>query len=182
MQAYINLKGCSMALVTEGFEVSVTLADNGGNRSTLRYVCDPANVTDFATAQTARLSIVTALGNISESTIVGTALVETQYEDAIVYPPANVENENKASITYQILGKNKKGNLKIPAPEPAIFVGSSEASANQVNTQNALVTAYMGNFQAAGYFLVSDGEKVAANPAPNGVIVGKRISAKNNNG
>jgi len=171
-----------MALVTEGFEVMITVADNGDNRSTLTYVCDPVTVIDFATAQTARLSIVGALDTLTQSVIVGTRLTEVQYEDAIVLPASLVENENKASITYQIAGQNKKGNLKIPAPIPTLFVGTSGSSANQVNTQNAALTTYMGNFQAAGYFTISDGEKVSADPAPNGVIVGKRISAKNNNG
>ena len=171
-----------MALVTEGFEVTVTVADNGNNRSTLTFVCDPANVPDFATAQTARLSIVTALDTLTQSIIVGTTLKEIQYEDAIVYPPALVENENKASITYQILGQNKNGNLKIPAPIPTLFVGTAGDAANVVDVVNAALTTYVGNFFAAGYFTISDGEKIAQDPNGNGVIKGKRISAKNNNG
>lgn len=171
-----------MAFVTEGWELSITLADNGDNRSTLLYQMDPANVTVYADAQTARTAMLAALAGVSDSEITGSRLSEVQYEDAIVLPGALVENENKASITYQILGKNKKGNLKIPAVKATLFNGAAGAAANQIDVTDALLTTYMGMFQAAGYFLISDGEKVAAQPNTNGVIVGKRISAKNNNG
>jgi len=170
-----------MALVTEGFEVTITVADNGDNRSTLTYVCDPANVPDFATAQTARLAVITALNGVTDAVIVGTTLKEVQYEDAIVLPAALVENENKASVTVQILGQNKKANIKIPAATPTIFNGASGASANQIDVTDALLISYVAMFRAAGYFTLSDGEKVAESPN-NGIVVGKRISAKNNNG
>jgi hypothetical protein len=171
-----------MALVTEGFEVTVTVADNGANRGTYTFICDPANVPDFATAQTARTSIVGALDTLTQCVIVGTSLKEVQYEDTIVYPASGVELEDKASITYQILGKNKKGNLKIPSPIATLFNGTAGAAANQVDVTNAALTTYMGNFFSAGYFTISDGEKVSQTPNTNGVIAGKRISAKNNNG
>lgn len=171
-----------MTLVTEGFEVQISVVDNGNNRGTYTFICDPANVPDFATAQTARTSIRSAFDALTQAVVVGTRLTEVQYEDAIVYPTSLVELENKASITYQILGKNKKGNLKIPAPIPALFQGDAGDAANQVDVTAPLLTTYMGNFFTAGYFTISDGEKVAQSPNSNGVLKGKRISAKNNNG
>lgn len=172
----------NMSLVTEGFEITVTVADNGNNRGTLTFVCDPATVPDFATAQTARTSIVSALDTITQAVIVGTTLKEVQYEDTIVYPASLVELENKASITFQILGQNNTGNLKIPAPIPTLFNGTAGKAANQVDVTNAALTTYVGNFFTAGYFTIARGQKIAQNPNTNGVIVGKRISAKNNNG
>ncbi len=171
-----------MALVLEGFEVTISVVDNGGNKGTYTFVCDPATVPDFETAQTARTAIVTAFGTVTQCAIVGTSLKEIQYEDSIVYPPTGVELEDKASITYQILGKNKKGNFKIPSPIPSIFVGSAGEAANQVDVKNPALTTYAGNFGDTGYFVISDGEKISDNPNGNGLIVGKRISAKNNNG
>lgn len=171
-----------MALVLEGFEITISVVDNGGNKGTYKFVCDPANVPDFETAQTARTAIVTAFDAVTQCTIVGTSLKEIQYEDAIVYPLAGVELEDKASVTYQILGKNKKGNFKIPSPIPSMFVGAAGEAANQVDVQNPALTIYAGNFSSTGYFLISDGEKIADDPNNNGLIVGKRISAKNNNG
>lgn len=171
-----------MALVTEGFEVQVTLIDNGGNRVVKTYQCDPATVPDFATAQTARLSIRGALEGVSDMEVVGTRLTEIQYEDAIVYPASLVEAENKASLTCQILGQNKKANLKIPAPKATLFNGTSGEAANQIDVGDALLVTYVGNFGSAGYFLVSDGEKIDIAVNGSGIIKGKRISAKNNNG
>jgi len=185
MTAYIfplGEKDFVMAIVTEGFEITVTVADNGGQRSTLTYVCDPLTVMDFTDAQTAEISIRTALQAVTDSIVVGSSIKEVRYNDAIVLPAAGVQNENKASVTLQILGQNKKANMKIPAPKPTLFVGTSGEAADQIDVTDALLTTYFGNFLTAGYFTLSDGEKVSTDPNGNGIIVGKRIHAKNNNG
>ena len=165
-----------MALVTSGFELSISLADNGANVTTLSWEANTAVVTDFATAQAARASLITDLKAITGSLIVGTRLTEVQYEDSIAYPAAGVENENKASITYLIDGTNDKGNLKIPAPIQGIFVNPTGPSANIVNVQATEVINYTDNFRVTGGWFVSDGQSLIT------VLKGKRISAKNNNG
>jgi len=165
-----------MAIVTQGWELSISLVDNGANVTTLSWQANTAVVTDYATAQAARDALVTDLAAISDSVIVGTRLTEVEYNDSVAYPVAGVENENKASITYLIQGTNKKGNLQIPAPKIAIFVNPSGPSANVVNVQQALVTAYCDNFRTTGGWYVSDGESLQT------ILKGKRISAKNNNG
>lgn len=172
-----------MTLVTEGFEITITAIDNGGNSSTLTYVCDPDVVTDYAGAVTARTEIVADFEGVSDLEIVGTSLKEVQYEDAIVYPASLVEAENKASLTCQVFGKNKKANLKIPAPKPTLFVGDEGPAANQVDVKDPALVLYVANFgQTAGKFTISDGEKIDDTVNTSGVIKGKRISAKNNNG
>lgn len=171
-----------MALVTEGYEVQITAIDNGGNRVVKTYQCDPVTVPDFATAQTARLSIRSAFEGVSDMEVVGTRLTEVQYENAIVYPASLVEAENKASLTCQILGQNKKANLKIPAPKSTLFNGDEGEAANVINVKEPLLITYVGNFGATGYFLVSDGEKIDVAVNTSGIVKGKRISAKNNNG
>jgi len=168
-----------MALVSNGFWLTVTLADNGDNRSTLEFQGDSAILVDFATALTQSGNLITDLDALSQSVIVGYNVAERFYNDSIALPAGLVENENKASITYSIDGTNKKGNLKIPAPVPTVgvvFVGASGASANQVQVNSTEIQAYFDNFRTSGGFLISDGEKA------NQVLVGKRISAKNNNG
>lgn len=165
-----------MALVSGGFEGSITVADNGDNRSTLSYQFDPATTPDFATALSGMAGLVTDLETIIEGEIVGYRVNQIFFEDSIALPPSNVENENKASVTYRIDGTNKKGTLKIPTPVPGIFVGPSGASANQVDVTDLDLQAYADNFRTAGQFLISDGEKL------DQLLVGKRISAKNNNG
>lgn len=168
-----------MALVSDGFEMSITVADHGDNRSTLSYEFDPATTADFAAALVGAAGIAADLQALTNSVVVGYRVQEVFIEDAIALPAAGVENEDKASVTFSIDGTNKKGNFKIPAPVSAgatnIF-GVVGPAANQVNTSAATLQAYADNFRTAGQFLVSDGEKLDV------ILVGKRISAKNNNG
>lgn len=165
-----------MALVLQGWELSITLADNGANNTTLSWLANTAVVTDYATAEAQRDFLITDLEAVTDSIIVGTRLSEVQYNNAVAYPVAGVENENKASVTYLIQGTNKKGNLQIPAPIIGIFVNTSGPSANIVNVAAPLLTAYCDNFRTTGGWFVSDGESLQT------ILKGKRISAKNNNG
>lgn len=167
-----------MTLVVEGFEITLTAADQGDNRVTKTFVCDPAVVTDLATAETARSGLATLWVSVSEAVIVGMSIKQIWYEDAIALPTGNVENENKASITAQILGQNKKANVRIPAPLIAIFNGTTGSAANQIQPGNLSLIAYLEQFTTGEPFYISDGEKLASGIA----LVGKRISAKNNNG
>lgn len=165
-----------MAIVTQGWELSISLVDNGANTTTLSWQANTAVVTDLATAQAARDALVTDLDAISNSVIVGTRLTEVQYNDAVAYPAAGVENEDKASISYLIQDTNKKGNLQVPAPVIGAFVHTTGPSANIVNIAAGVVTNYCDNFRTTGGWYVSDGESLQT------VLKGKRISAKNNNG
>lgn len=165
-----------MAIVTAGYELSVTLADNGANQSTLSWEANSAVVTDFTIAQTQRDNLVTDLLAISDCIFISSRLAEVQYNDSIAYPVAGVEIENKASITYLIDGTKDKGNLKVPAPNQDIFVNPTGPSANVVDVGDPLVTNYCDNFRVTGGWFVSDGQSLIT------VLKGKRISAKNNNG
>lgn len=168
-----------MAIVSSGFWVTMTLADHGGNTSTLQFQCDPATVADFAAAVAAAAALWTDLDALTDAVLTGYNIAERYYNDAIALPAGGVENEDKASITYSIQDTNKKGNLKVPAPintAGVVFIGTSGASANQVATTSTAIQNYADNFRTAGAFLISDGEKL------NQVLVGKRISAKSNNG
>lgn len=165
-----------MALVTKGFELSISVADNGANVSTLSWEANVTNVTDLATAQAARDALVADLKALSDSIVVTTRLSEVQYEDSVAYPVAGVENENKASITYLITDTNDKGNLQVPAPKIGAFVAPTGPSANIVNVAAGIVTDYCDNFRVTGGWYISDGQSLQT------VLKGKRISAKNNNG
>ncbi|MCG8434555.1 MAG: hypothetical protein MJA83_11035 [Gammaproteobacteria bacterium] len=172
-----------MALITEGFEVTITLIDNGKGVSTLTYVCDPAVVTTFAEAQTARDNAVSALADVTQGTIVRTSVKEKQFEDNIVYPGSNVEIENKGSVTVQLYQSPDKGNFTLPTISPAMFVGTSGQAADQIDVTNPFMTAYADLFRhTTGEFFIEKNQKIADSPNGNGIVVGKRISAKNNNG
>lgn len=169
-----------MAIVVEGFVITMTVADNGNNRSTLQFECDPAVVTDLTTAETARLALESAYGDIGGSTIVAMAIRQNHFNNAIVLPAEGVQNEDKASISLQIAGENKVANLKIPAPLIGIFVSATWAQANVVDTDDVDLVTYCDQFAVAGPFMISDGQKSVVSSV--GIISGKRISAKNNNG
>lgn len=165
-----------MAIVTKGFELSITVTDNGANTSTLSWEANTAVVTDFATAQAQRDALLADLVAITDSVVTGTRLSEVQYEDSIAFPPAGVENENKASISYLIQDTNETGNLKIPAPIIGIFVNPTGPSANIVNVGATELVNYTDNFRVTGGWYVSDGQHLQT------VKAGKRISAKSNLG
>jgi len=164
-----------MAIVTQGFELSISVVDSGANRSTLHWMANTAVVIDFTTAQAQRDLLVTDLAAITDSVVESTRLTEVQYEDTLVYP-ATAQNENKASITYLIDGTNKKGNLKVPAPKIAIFVEATGPNSNIVDTANGIVVSYTDNFRSTAGWFISDGESIIT------VLKGKRVHAKNNNG
>lgn len=173
-----------MAIQTIGYAVKMTVRDNGKGRSTLTFNLDSTKVPDMLTARIARSAIYDALSDVTDGVISNTSLNELQFENALVLPVSNVEIENKAAISVQLIGKTRPATMTIPAVTPSIFIGLSGASADQVNVNNASVTAYASLYHddATGYCTISDGDKVAVTPNANGVIIGKRMSSKNTNG
>lgn len=170
-----------MALVSNGFRVSMTVMDEGGNKSTLTFKCDPATVPDYATALNAQATLATNFNAVSDGVITDMRVEEVFVENAIVFPGSLVQVETKASITVALNATSKKANFKIPAPTDAIFNGASGAAYNQVDVNNASLATYVAQYHPTGFFFISDGEHVATAPN-NGMLIGKRISAKNNNG
>lgn len=168
-----------MAIVSTGFVITLSAADQGGNIVNKTFYTDPAVVTDAATCETARAALATLWPTVSELVICGMGCKECFEEDSLTLPTGNVEAENKASITMQLNGTKNKGNIKIPAPVIGIFNGPTGAAANQVDVTDVALQTYLAQWiPATGPFTLSDGQK-AQSSTP---LVGKRISAKNNNG
>lgn len=168
-----------MALVFKNWVMSVALVDHGGNISTLTYEFDPANVADYAAALVAGAALLGDLEPVTNAEISGYSVNSVFREDSLTLPIAGVENEDKASLTFQLDGVNGKGNLKIPAPVSAgadNLFGVVGAAANQMVLTQATLVAYTNNFRTTGAFLISHGHKLVT------LLVGKRISAKNKNG
>lgn len=163
-----------MALVSNGYWLTVSLADNGANVSTKRYQLTAA---DAATAATDVATILAALANVTDSVIVSYHYGLEYKEETVVYPAAGIENENKASITVLLdTGGGKKANHKIPAPKIGLFVAATGSSANIVDVSDTALTTYMAIFESGNQAYISDGETMAS------ILSGKRISAKNNRG
>jgi len=163
-----------MALTAGGFELKVSVVDNGGNISTLTYEMTAA---DHATALTDAVLITAALAAVTNSVIAAYAIRTLFIEDSFVYPAAGTENEDKASITVLLEGLGaKKANFKIPAPVIGIFQDIVGPGANVVDTKDTDLITYSNLFESGGEATISDGE------VSDQMLNGKRISAKSNYG
>lgn len=163
-----------MAITSKGWELSVSLADNGANISTLQYKLRSADATEAATDSAA---VIAALNAVTDSVISDYYIKHHYSEDAMAYPAAGVQNEDKASITVLLTtGGGKKANLKIPAPVIGIFTAASGGGANVVDMSDADLVTYLNLFKSTGECYISDGEDLSAG------VSGKRISAKSNYG
>jgi hypothetical protein len=162
-----------MALVAKGngsgFYLTVTVTDNGNNDSTLEYELRGA---DFAAATANKAAILTALGNVSGSTIRSTILSYRDEEDAFAFPASGVENETKARIIVQLDGSTKKATYDIPAPVAGIFTTPAGDGANIVDILDTAMVAYNDIFEATGEAFISDGEDV------DFMLRGRRVSVK----
>lgn len=168
-----------MALVSQGFEASVTLVDSGRNKTTRTFKMDStvATAADAATAATALLADLVA---VTDAVVSGYSIRQVFMEDAFVAPTDGaVQIENQAAIN-QIINDipNKSATLYIPAPKDVLFGAPGTKAYNQVILDAPLLLAYLVNFDPSGKFTISDGEKLqAGNPQE-----GKRIHTKSNKG
>jgi hypothetical protein len=168
-----------MALVSNGWWVTVTVADNGNNRGSYDFECDPAVVTDSATADTAALSLIAALNNVSNGIVVAYSIAERFRENAITLPPSGVELNTKASMSLIKASDGLLGNFRLSMPTPVagvVFTNDEGGGANVVQTNSATLATFLDHFRAGGAFLWNDGDKMGQ------LIKGKRIGAKSNNG
>lgn len=155
-------------------KVAVTLRDIGGNEATQTFETglDPsvALLTDI---EAARDALVSAIAAISEAVVVSANII-VQYVDAVAGFGAG-EIEALAVVTANLETGTKAHNFRIPAPAIGVFVGAVGDDRNTVDITDADLLTYVGLFQSAGDFLVSDGESVAAtNPLKRGKRVHRR--------
>ncbi len=169
-----------MAQISKGFFLGVTLKDHGGNASTLEFQYRAATTIDFASALSGAIALIADLEAVTNSVVTGYSVREKFENDAIALPVAGVENEDKASFSFQLAGGNEVSNMKIPAPVSAgvdNLFGVVGASANQMIMTAPTLVAYTDNFRLLGQFQITKNAD-----ALDVLLVGKRISAKNNNG
>lgn len=162
-----------MALVSNGYKLSVTLVDNGANRSTLSYRLVAA---DEAAATAATATIIGHLQTLSVASIQSYTLGLTFVEDALTLPGLGVHVEDQALVVLQLNGDpTKRTTIRIPAPTAAMFVGASGPSADEVDVTHVPLQDYAGIYNVTGGIAsISDGEFTVDNPRA-GVVSGKRI-------
>lgn len=161
-----------MALVTQGWECSITLIDGVGRTITKSY-----NMRDTVAAdvKTDAAALAAALVDITDCSVKAYRYGEVFAEDSLSIPAGTVKAADKASITAYIDGSpNKTANLKVPGPVIGIFEGASGASASVVDVDDADLVVYGNLFKSTGTVYISDKEDAGA------MIRGKRISAKDN--
>lgn len=159
-----------MALVSDGFQLNVTLADSGDNPAVLTYNMRAAT---YAAAVTDAAIIIAALEAVTDSVVEGYSLREKYLENALVLP-TGVSNWIKASISIALSTAGKRANLQIPGPNSGVFVSATGEGRDVVDMGDAAVGAYIDLFKAAGQATISDDED--ANAITNGS--GKRVSSR----
>lgn len=160
-----------MALASVGFFLSVTLSDQGGNRSTLRYELSSATM---AEAVTDAATVLAELGPVTDAAIVGYSVGEKFEEDTSLFGTGEIENI--ASVVARIdSAEQKYATVKIPAAADGIFKAASGPDYNVVDAADADLVAYLNLWETtAGVATLSDGETLE-DPGTAGNVVGKRI-------
>lgn len=174
-----------MALVTKGTFLNVTLADAGGNKSTLQFGLDYADLAALSTGVTAGdiTGILADVNAVTDATVVGYTVGQAFAEDATFYGAAGSEVENNALIVAKVDGSTpgKTVSLRVPAPAAGIFLGTTGDDQRTVDTADADILAYLANFASTGHITVSDGESIV-DPTTSGSWKGKRIHRGSRNG
>lgn len=154
----ISMKGDNMALATVGWEMTVTLADNGNGRTNLNYQLVAATAADAATAGgtiRTRLALVTGMSIMSYS-------LTERFEDATQVLPGDdgVQRENRAKLICNVDGfANKVETLYIPAPVIGIFEDTTGEAADRVDVTDADLISYVDIWRVTGALAtLSDGE------------------------
>ena len=160
--------------------VTLSLVDMGLNPTsrTVEMTMTPATDTVQDLVDRA-LGLWSAIDPISIAALTDTAVTIHNRERALVVPAAGNVEEN-AEISMTIAGQpNKRATFAIPAPATALFVATSGANANVVDTGNASLGVLQSLFTTGAEFYLSDGEQVAAGVTN---MRGKRVHRKSRRG
>lgn len=162
-----------MALVTDGYSLTIVLKDTGNNSTTMGFELTAVTA---AAAETDALAIIAVLNPVTDATIVSYRVSHGFIEDNFSFPAA-AEIEKKASIVALIDGESVKTcTIKIPAPNVGIFQGTDGKAFNLVDIADTALLSYLLVFQTAGEATISDGE-VMGDP-----LHGKRITVGSRKG
>jgi len=163
-----------MAMVSNGWWLTITLMDNGGNKTNRNFQLNSLTAVEAATDTG---TIVAALSAVSDAVVVSQSTYERFVNDDVTYPASGVEVENQALLNFNLVDHPEKAwTHMIPAPKPAIFMATSGAAANIVDITDAAVIAYAALFKTGGQVLVSDGE------VADQLIGGRRVHRASSHG
>lgn len=168
-----------MAIVFSNYEIRVFMKDQTNTTFTKIYQTDPALVTDDTEAATAATALLAELAPVTALTIVGYTIGKKYEENTSPALPQRI-GYDQASFVVTLETPNKFATLYIPGAANGIFQATTGVQADIINVNNADLLAYVALFKdTTGYFVLSDGEHVAASATP--IVEGQRISKKGGN-
>lgn len=169
-----------MALVSDGYWLSVTLVDNGGNTSTKSYQMrqDATDPADYGVALSSAAAVVASIVAISDAVVMGYQLEQKFAEDTLALPANGVQIENQAMLDFAIDGNPfKSATLTVPSPKIGIFAGASGVLADTVDVADAALVTFVNQFKGGALLFISDGEDADATAPLNS---GRRIHRRSN--
>lgn len=148
-----------MALVAGKWKMSIDLVDGTGKITTASR---ELRATDFTEASAAAAAHLVLLQATTGDKVVAYTVGQSWEENAIgALPAVTYLNSVQAVISAAILDQpNKFASLQIPAPQIAVFVGSSGRNANIVDVNAPIVANYLADFTEAGHCYISDHESL----------------------
>jgi len=164
-----------MAWVLQAVWFNITQVDSGGNEKKLRYEMTPQ--VDWAAYEAAALAALAHIEEVSAASTVKYSLDKVYSNDALALPAAGVQLEASAVLTgYDSADPLKKHTARIYAPETDVFLATTGAGANIVNTEHVHVQEFWDMFDSSGGELcLSDGEHTKSY-ADDGLISGIRVT------
>lgn len=156
--------GSLMALVQHEVFIDVQVVDAGGNKSTISYECDLADMAALNTAHTTNDYILGAGGlvpdliAITDAQVLSVRMGVAYKEDTNLYGAAGSEVERKAVISAKKAGTQERAIVNIPAPNVGIFLTTTGEDRNTVDGSDAALQAYLSNYEDTELLLLSDGE------------------------
>lgn len=146
-----------MALVAAGFDLNVTLIDNGENTATLTYHLVAADAAAAATAADTILDLITP---VTQAVVKTYSISQRFIEDDLALPVSGVQVENRASIVTRLDGSAvDKHTVVIPAAAPGLFTSLSGEGANIIDVLDTDLVAYIDIWRVTGALAsLSDGE------------------------
>lgn len=159
-----------MALTAGRWFTVFELVETSGKRTRKRF--EQSAPLDDTAARASAAAMATDLAAVTNAEIASYYTYQEFVEDALVLP-TGAELQNQAILTCGIEdAPTKSGTIVIPAPVDGIFVDSSGAGYDVVDTTDADLLAFFANFDSEALFYVSDGEQA------DGLIGGRRRHVK----
>ena len=155
-----------MALTQDKVFIDIVLIDAGGNKASVGLETDLADLAALNTEHTTTDSIlgtggiVPDLAACSDAQVLSVRMGVNYKEDTSLFGAVGSEVERKAVISAKKAGTQERATVNIPAPDSSLFLATQGEDRNTVDGADTTLLAWLENFEAAGFLLLSDGESL----------------------